>query len=223
MARISDAVRHFSHVGCIKPPVPFVVFCDAAEVHVPGDASQQGRWGRFYVEHRRALIAYAAALTGSVDEGMDLIQDVLTRLIAQNADPAIPRAFVFRCLRNRAADHARFRQRQGPEPSAAALAFLASPPPTARDAAEESAEKLREALAQLDERRREVIVLRVYGELTFDELATVLGSPIGTVASHYARGIDELRRRLEEEPRHEHRENRAGACGDARRYAGPGA
>lgn len=216
-------MRDFSQVACISSAVPSVVSCDASEVNVPGDANEQGPWGRFYLEHRRALIAYAAALTGSVDEGMDVIQDVLTRLVAQHADPASPRAFVFRCLRNCAADRARLRRRQGPEASDAALAFLASPSPDRRDTAAESTERLRAALAHLDDRRREVIVLKVYGELTFNEIATVLGCPIGTAASHYARGIDELRSRIEEEYRNEYRADRAVSCGDARRNAGSGA
>ena len=42
--------------------------------------------------------------------------------------------------------------------------------------------------------RREVLVLRIWGELTFAEIATTLGESINTVASRYRYGIEALRR-----------------------------
>jgi len=53
------------------------------------------------------------------------------------------------------------------------------------------------AVAELPAEQREVIVLKEYQELTFVEIAEVLGSPVSTVKTRLYRGLTELRRRLE--------------------------
>ena len=54
----------------------------------------------------------------------------------------------------------------------------------------------RSALHQLPESQREVLVLRIWGELSFAEIATALGDSINTVASRYRYALDGLRRIL---------------------------
>jgi len=55
---------------------------------------------------------------------------------------------------------------------------------------------VRRALAELPEAFREVIVLREFEELRYQEIAQVTGVPIGTVMSRLARARDQLRERL---------------------------
>ena len=52
---------------------------------------------------------------------------------------------------------------------------------------------LHEALAQLDEDQRRVLALRFYADLQLDEIAEVLGVPLGTVKSRLHRGLGTLR------------------------------
>jgi RNA polymerase sigma-70 factor (ECF subfamily) len=61
---------------------------------------------------------------------------------------------------------------------------------------QETAETIETALRRLPESQREVLVLRVWGELTFTEIATALGDSINTVASRYRYAIEALRRIL---------------------------
>src|SRR5918995_357418 len=56
-----------------------------------------------------------------------------------------------------------------------------------------------DAVAQLSEARRLVVVLHYWLELPLEEIAGVLGLPVGTVASRLARAKDELRTVLEED------------------------
>lgn len=188
----------------------------------PGDGNETTQWGAFYRVHRRALVAYAAALTSSMDDALDLIQEVLARLIADRADPVQPRAFVFRCLRNRAIDRARDRRRTRASEPSIGLAFLTAHEPTGPDP--DDTARLHAALGEIADRQREVIVLRTFGELTLHEIAGVLQCPLGTVASHYARGIEALRSRLsEDETNANDRRNRATTRGAAGRAARSGA
>ena len=52
------------------------------------------------------------------------------------------------------------------------------------------------ALNHLPEPQREVLVLRIWGELSFAEIASALGDSINTVASRYRYALDGLRRIL---------------------------
>ncbi len=55
---------------------------------------------------------------------------------------------------------------------------------------------LREALAELPVNFREVLVLRELEDMSYKEIAEVMGTPIGTVMSGLARGRTQLRERL---------------------------
>ncbi len=55
---------------------------------------------------------------------------------------------------------------------------------------------LRLAIDQLHEDDREVIVMKVFGDLTFDEIGGVLKQPAKTVATRYRRALVKLEERL---------------------------
>jgi RNA polymerase sigma-70 factor (ECF subfamily) len=50
-------------------------------------------------------------------------------------------------------------------------------------------EQVRAAIQQLSEEFREIMLLREYGQLSYQEIATVLGCPAGTVMSDLPSGI----------------------------------
>jgi RNA polymerase sigma-70 factor (ECF subfamily) len=54
-------------------------------------------------------------------------------------------------------------------------------------------ERVREAIQQLSSELREIILLREFEELTYREIANLLGCPIGTVMSRLARARSKLR------------------------------
>ncbi|MEM9702334.1 MAG: sigma-70 family RNA polymerase sigma factor, partial [Planctomycetota bacterium] len=55
---------------------------------------------------------------------------------------------------------------------------------------------VREAVAELPEDYRAVVVLKEFEELSYEEIAAVVDAPIGTVRSRLHRGRAELKRRL---------------------------
>lgn len=79
----------------------------------------------------------------------------------------------------------------GPDPASPAAA------PEDVACAREDVALLRRAVAALDEDSREVIVLREYQGLSYEEIAAAVGIPVGTVRSRLFRAREELRRRLE--------------------------
>jgi len=60
-------------------------------------------------------------------------------------------------------------------------------------------QKVRAAVMALPEDQREVIVLKEYEGLTFQEIAEVLGLPVSTVKTRLYRGLDRMRERLSRE------------------------
>jgi RNA polymerase sigma-70 factor (ECF subfamily) len=53
------------------------------------------------------------------------------------------------------------------------------------------------AVEGLPDEQKEVVVLRVYGGLTFAQIAEVIEAPLATVATRYRRALERLKRRLE--------------------------
>jgi RNA polymerase sigma-70 factor, ECF subfamily len=56
---------------------------------------------------------------------------------------------------------------------------------------------IRQALANLDPRDRDILMLREYDALSYDEISAVIGVPVGTVRSRLFRAREALRQRLE--------------------------
>jgi RNA polymerase sigma-70 factor (ECF subfamily) len=61
----------------------------------------------------------------------------------------------------------------------------------------EEAALVEAAVRTLPPEQREVVVLRVWGELTFAEIAETLGEKINTVAARHRYGLEALRRHLQ--------------------------
>lgn len=152
-------------------------------------------WAAFYLRHRSAIASYAATLTRDATAAADLMQDVLLTLVEQDPQARFPLAYVLQCLRRRAIDlHRRARAAQP----------LSSDPPAAAAADHveqaDEGERLRTALDGLAPAQREVVVLRVFAQLSFAEIADTLDCPLGTVNSHYRRGLAALRQRMSGPP-----------------------
>jgi len=78
-----------------------------------------------------------------------------------------------------------------------AAKFAASPQEARQESDPSTALWLRDALCQLDVDHREVLMLREYEQLSYDEIAEVLAVPINTVRSRLSRARGELKALLE--------------------------
>jgi RNA polymerase sigma-70 factor, ECF subfamily len=84
-----------------------------------------------------------------------------------------------------------------PQPEAAAPLVVSARSVAAAVEERDLARIVAEAIAALPEEQREVIVLKEYEELTFAEIAEVLGLPVSTVKTRLYRALSQLRRQLE--------------------------
>jgi RNA polymerase sigma-70 factor (ECF subfamily) len=148
---------------------------------------------RIYRRHRQGLFTLALTVTRSPAAAEDAVQEAFARLWRLKKRPAgDPVAYVFAAVRNAATDQLRRRR----EPPADAAASIFNGSVTSPEAAALEAERQRllaEAVEALPEAQREAIVLRVYADLSFAQMAEALGEPLPTVAGRYRRGLERLR------------------------------
>lgn len=149
----------------------------------------------FYVEHRQQLYTYALSITRHREAAEDAIHAAFQRLLRRSEAVADLRPYVFRCVRNAALDGQRRAAARG---DSIFLEDDVSEPTSAPAIDTCSARELDEKLQALSPDEREVIVLKIYDEFTFQEIADLRGVPLPTVASWYRRGLEKLKTMLQE-------------------------
>jgi len=146
---------------------------------------------RLYDQHGPALVAYACAFVTDAAAAEDVVHQVFLRLLsAEIAMPDVPVAYVYRAVRNAALNARRSRQRDAPLDSNGTVFER-------RDGNRESGLALQQALTELPEEQREVVVMRVWSGMTLEEVAAASGAPINTVASRYRYALEKLREKLQ--------------------------
>jgi RNA polymerase sigma-70 factor (ECF subfamily) len=144
------------------------------------------------------LRRYARALTRDAVRADDLVQSCLVRAIAKEHlwEPGTDlRAWLFTILHNQNVNEVR---RAVPEGVAVALEDVASVLTAApRAAGCLLLRDLERAIKLLPEEQRQVILLVGLEGMRYEEVAAVLGIPIGTVRSRLSRGREMLRRLMD--------------------------
>jgi RNA polymerase sigma-70 factor (ECF subfamily) len=140
-----------------------------------------------YERHGRALLAYACALLRDPSAAEDVLHQVFLNVLrGKAAIDGEPARYLFRAIRNTALNHIRGQSRE--VELAGAGVWLESP-----DGSTETSLALQSALGTLPAEQREVVVLKIWGQLTFEEAADVVGVSPNTAASRYRYGLDRLR------------------------------
>lgn len=156
------------------------------------------------------LFGYFYRATGSYHDAEDLLGELMVRLVrrlGEYDDRGRFEPWLFSIAANLVRDRIR-RSRTSPLP-----ASLESENPsgatlgeTIRDDVapiethlleQEASERLRRALEGLDEKSRQMVLLRHFGQMSFKEIAEVFDCPVGTVLAKVHRALKSLRAILE--------------------------
>lgn len=145
-----------------------------------------------YARHRQGLYTLALSVTRCPAAAEDAVHEAFARLCGRMAGSGASDlvAYVFSAVRNAAVDQLRRVARNGGDST-----IFNGRSPSADDQAltDEQERLVIEALETLDPDQREVIVLKVYADLTFAQIAQVVAAPLQTVATRYRRGLERLR------------------------------
>jgi len=193
-----------AQAGALSPPPGIGGQASGDE---PGDreAAGSGEWRDVAVmfrQHHADLVRLALLLVGDRASAEDVVQDVFTRLCARDRELRPDRALAY--IRAGVVNASRSVLRRRAVGRRIAVTRAALWPDTQESAEHtvilaEDRRRVMDALATLPSRRREVLVLRFYVNLSVAEVAQVLGISEGSVKSAAARGLAALGRQLGEE------------------------
>jgi RNA polymerase sigma-70 factor (ECF subfamily) len=163
-------------------------------------AGDEEAFAALFHKYKNLVHKTAYLMLGNADEAEDALQEVFVRMYKSLStfQPSkgafttwLHRITVNHCLNRRRKRHLSTLPLD--EVSPASLAGH-SPLPESRLAEEET---ILQALKQLSEKLRTVVILRYYWELSYAEMAQILDVPVGTVKSRLNLALRTLRKELE--------------------------
>src|SRR3954470_2153817 len=168
------------------------------------DARRQAeeRLARWVRNHAGAVRGYLLGMVRRPDVADDLLQEVFQRAWQARdryREEGHERAFLLRIADRLVIDRSR---RQGVEINVDEATWRTVEPPSPAElrldelASSETSEELAAALNELTLPQRRVLLLRYFGQMSFEEIGSTLGCPLGTALSHCRRGLASLRKLL---------------------------
>jgi len=151
------------------------------------------------------LYGYYLRTSGSAQQAEDFLQDLFVRLLEKIKDYRHESKFdnwLFKVAANLARDRARRKDNKlislnqsGDDSETTAAAGLVADQATPFEQIQQNErhDRLKQALGQLPQQDREIIMLRHYGQLSFKEIADHFQIPIGTALAKVHRGLKKLK------------------------------
>jgi len=150
------------------------------------------------IDARGAALALYARQWCSAPE--DAVQEALVELLRQHPPPENLVGWLYTTVRRRAMNQARAAGRQAKHLRAAAeqreMWFTPCDPP-------DSEVDLKALLTRLPNLEREIVIARIWGELSFAQIAELVDQPLSTVHRRYQQALAELERKLTQLEHHE--------------------
>jgi RNA polymerase sigma-70 factor (ECF subfamily) len=154
-------------------------------------------WRAWLGEHGPALVLLARQWVPDRADAEDIVQEAFVRFWRARHRAADPVAYLYACVKRFAWEWLRGKRRRARREQAVARPELASGELFAGPS--EQAERraaIADALGRLPEAQREVVVMKIWGELSFPQIAAALAIPVDTAASRYRYALAKLRDQL---------------------------
>jgi len=147
--------------------------------------------GPLYDRYGASLYRYAVMVLADPAAAADVVQSVFVSLLRRRASPEFDERYLRRAMRNECFSALRKRRRD-------ALASAEPMLETIEGRSDRPDERLaiEQALRELPPEQREVVHLKAFEGMTFQEIAELTNESINTVASRYRYAIEKLRESL---------------------------
>ncbi len=156
-------------------------------------------WDRWFDSNSASMVLFARQFTSIQSDAEDIVQEAFVRFWKNGFDRAHdPQAYLFTCVKRVAIEFQRteFRRRKreriAAQHPAGSNGQFVSP-----SELEEQRIGIETALDELSIEQREVLVLKIWGGLTFPQISQALEISPNTAASRYRYGLSHLRTLLE--------------------------
>lgn len=132
----------------------------------------------------------------SHDSPEDVVQEAFIKLLEQPKLPENVNAWLFTVVRNLSNNHVRGEKRRKNRENTAYAQNIQWFVPSKPEESDENQKELIEQLQALPVSHREVIVARIWGKLTFEEIAAMQNKSTSSVHRTYQAGLELLRKKL---------------------------
>jgi RNA polymerase sigma-70 factor (ECF subfamily) len=155
------------------------------------ETGDDAAFATLYDAYAPQLLRAAWGMLGAREDAEDVVQDVFIELMRSRASLGHVQnlnAYIFTAMQRSAARRAARKKEE-----LRRVGALAPPATSAFGLLSEETESLHRALQALPSEQREVIVLKIDGGLTFEEIAEVFSISANTAASRYRYGLEKMR------------------------------
>jgi RNA polymerase sigma-70 factor (ECF subfamily) len=149
--------------------------------------------------HAPALLLFARGWVSGHADAEDVVQEAFVRFWRSRTRVADPVAYLYACVKRCALEWNRAGARRARREEASARGEAE---PIFDDVLEQQERRvaIEAALANLPEKQREVLVMRIWGDLSFPQIAEALDIPTETATSRYRYALAKLHEAFAEEP-----------------------
>ena len=155
------------------------------------------QWTQWFDRHAATLVLFAQQITGERSDAEDAVQDGFVRFWRHRQEADDPAAYLYACVKRCALDHLRSSKRRRQREQYASRCREESCLVKFGEQAERRL-VIERALRELPEVQRQVVVMKLWGGLTFGQIATALELSPNTAASRYRYALERMRKHLDE-------------------------
>ncbi len=157
------------------------------------EADPNNPWCEVWYDRLSAnLLLYGRSLGLTHSEAEDVLQDTFAALLKLKESPLQPQHYILRAYRNRSLNYRRNWWRRFRAEWESAQWFEPGPAENPKEAA------AMRCLAELPVEQREVIVMKFWQKMTFEEIGQVLEISPNTAAGRFRYGVEKLERAMDE-------------------------
>jgi RNA polymerase sigma factor (sigma-70 family) len=157
---------------------------------------------RIYEKYLDYLLTLAMALLNDAGIAEDVVHDVFVSFAKSAEEFKLAgslKSYLATAVCNRSRDQIRANKRQPARLDESDPVISSSDDPEQSVIYSEESQRLNDAVAQLPQQQREVVVLHLKGEMKFREIAMLQGESINTILGRYRYGLNKLRSILDGE------------------------
>ena len=153
-------------------------------------------WSQWLDQHGGTLLMLARQWAPSPSDAPDIVQEGFLRFWRSRQGVLDPKAYLYACLRRCALDMHRGDRRRRQRESVVARDEDSGGLVSIHVEHDSRMKEIEEALVQLPADQREVVTMKTWGRLTFEQIAAALEISPHTAGSRYRYGLEKLRTKL---------------------------